>query len=107
VPVSFQTPAAAPFDRIKIEALDFGAWSHNLNLTRWAWRWPYTQGGWPKAQCHYNLAIFGSVRPAWERELAAVSADGIGGITLWAFDHVGLFGWNTWDLIAASAAQEI
>lgn len=113
VPVEFLSPAIAPFDRIKIEALDFGAWSHNLDLSKWAMRWPYSQGTWSKSKCSYNMAVYlvlvvggGSSRPVWEQELSAAIGEGLAGIVLWAFDHIGIYGWDTWKTIAAPAVQE-
>ena len=73
-----------------MEALDFGAWSRNLDLAKTAIRLPLDLG-WPKESVRYLVPVF---RPysAWEQEyLLAVSA-GIPFINLWAFDHVCLYG---------------
>jgi len=79
-------------DRIKIEALDRGASSRDLNLARPAMvlaaRW-----GWPKNRVRYLMPVYNGGCP-WERELLAAEAQGLAEVVLYAFDHICLFGWQ-------------
>ncbi|MDZ4801883.1 MAG: hypothetical protein SGI92_27325, partial [Bryobacteraceae bacterium] len=91
LPPEWSTPATAGFDRIKTEALDFGAWSRDLNLSAEAIRLP-RQLGWPKEAMRHMTPIF---HPgyAWEKEVAiALSECAV--VNLWAWDHICLFGYN-------------
>ena len=89
-------------DGLKIEALDFGAWSRDLNLTRDAVL--FGAGlNWPKDSLHHMLAVF---QPgyAWERECGAALGEGAASANLWAFDHVCLFGTRTPPVLEHSRA---
>ncbi len=92
IPESWRDPATAPFDRVKMEALDFGAGTRSLDLAREAIRWPYAQARWPKSKTLYNLPLFNGGCP-WKAELQAALDEEVAGLVLWAFDHVCLFGW--------------
>lgn len=90
IPASFRSPGAAPFDLLKIEALNFGAWSFDLNLARAAMRWYRVDASWPRQSVRYNVPVFRGAAP-WEREYWEAAKEGIPQIMLWAFDHICLF----------------
>ena len=89
LPVEWEQKAGSGFDTIKMEALDFGAWSRNLDLSRTAIRFPLERG-WPQDSVRYLVPIF---RPAsaWEREYAMARAEGVPIVNLWAYDHICLY----------------
>jgi hypothetical protein len=91
LPVEWETKATAGFDRIKMEALDFGIWSRNLDLVETAIKLPI-QLGWPRDSIRHITPIY---RPgyAWEKEFRLAVANGISVVNLWAFDHICIFGW--------------
>ena len=91
IPSEFPDPATAPFDALKIEALDFGASTHSLDLARWAMQWGTGEALWPRVS--YLLPWFNGSCP-WEAETVAALDAGIAGIVLFAFDHLCLFGWD-------------
>src|SRR5574341_1930930 len=64
-PVEWEQKATSGFDRLKMEALDFGAWSRDLNLAMTAILFPLGLG-WPKDSLRHLLPVF---RPgyAWEK----------------------------------------
>jgi hypothetical protein len=90
LPVEWETKATCQLDRIKTEALDFGAWSRNLDLARNAIELPMLLG-WPKDSVRHLVPVFRSGY-AWEKELAIATSAGVDAVNLWAFDHVCIFG---------------
>ena len=89
LPVEWESKQTAGFDRFKTEALDFGAWSRNLDLARTAWELPLKLA-WPRDSLRHLVPVF---RPgyAWEKEVAMARAAGIPVVNLWAWDHVCLY----------------
>jgi hypothetical protein len=89
LPVEWETKPGSGFDTLKMEALDFGAWSRNLDLARTAIRLPIDLG-WPKDSIRYLVPVF---RPynAWVAEYQIAVSEGVPYINLWAFDHVCLY----------------
>ncbi len=93
LPVEWQTKQTCQFDRFKIEALDFGAWSRNLNLCRVSLRFPMEMG-WQPADTLAMVPVFRGATP-WPSEIAYGRELKLAALSLWAFDHVCLYGWNT------------
>ena len=89
LPTEWESRPTSGFDTLKMEALDFGAWSRNLDLAKTAIRLPLDLG-WPKESVRYLVPVF---RPysAWEQEYLLAVGEGIPFINLWAFDHVCLY----------------
>ncbi len=89
LPAEWETKPGSGFDTLKMEALDFGAWSRNLDLAKTAIRLPM-ELGWPKDSVRYLVPVF---RPysAWEQEYLLAVGEGVPYINLWAFDHVNLY----------------
>lgn len=87
-------PATAPFDRLKIEGLDFGAGSRDHDKARWAMRFPTAagSGSWPRANVRYLVPWFNGGCP-WPSEFLRASNESVPVINFWAFDHVCLLGW--------------
>jgi hypothetical protein len=106
IPPAFRDPAVAPFDYIKMEALDFGSGTRSLDLAREAIRWPFTEAQWPKAKCRYLVPVFNQGCP-WEAEYLAAREAGVPLINLWAWDHVCLFGWRLDEPQRAESAQVV
>jgi hypothetical protein len=90
IPDSFRYWSTAPFDRLKIEALNFGAWSFNLDLAAEAIRWWKSDASWPRDRVRYNVPVF-RAGAAWQREFHIAVTEGVPMIMMWAFDHVALF----------------
>lgn len=89
LPVEWETKPGSGFDTLKMEALDFGAWTRSLELALTAIRLPM-ELGWPKDSVRYLVPVF---RPysAWEQEYRLAVSAGVPFINLWAFDHVCLY----------------
>jgi hypothetical protein len=85
LPVQWKKKETAAFDRLKTEALDFGAWSRDLNLSSEAIRFPGTLG-WPRDSVRHLVPIF---QPgyAWQKELSVAYAE-CPAVNLWAWDHI-------------------
>jgi hypothetical protein len=90
MPVEWESKATSNLDRIKMEALDFGAWSRNLDLARTAIRFPLDLG-WPRDSVRHLVPVFRGGYP-WDKEVAFAEAEGMSAVNLWAFDHVCIFG---------------
>ena len=90
LPIEWETKPDSGFDRIKMEALDFGAWSRNLDLARTAIEFPLGLG-WPRDSVRHLVPVFRSGY-AWEKEIAMATGAGIPYVNLWAFDHVCIYG---------------
>jgi len=90
LPVEWEQKPGSGFDTMKMEALDFGAWSRNLGLAHTAIRLPLDLG-WPQDSVRYLVPVF---RPAnaWIREYQLARAEGVPVVNLWAYDHVCLYG---------------
>ena len=89
LPAQWESKATAGFDRLKTEALDFGAWSRDLNLARTAIELP-GQLGWPRDSVRHLVPIFNPGYP-WDKEVSmALASCSI--VNLWAWDHVCIFG---------------
>lgn len=92
LPAEWRSKETSPFDRFKIEALDFGAWSRNLDLARGSLE--FAAGlDWPRPALGAMVALFRGGSP-WQKEVALAGQLGFGAVSLWAFDHVSLFGWD-------------
>lgn len=89
LPVEWESKTAAGFDRMKTEALDFGAWSRNLDLARTAIRLPL-ELGWPRDSVRHLVPVFRPGYP-WEKEVELARGEGIPVVNLWAWDHVCLY----------------
>ncbi len=76
-------------DRLKLEMLNFGAWSRDLDLVKECLLLP-GQLGWPGEKVGLMTPIFKGGYP-WSREVAAALEKGFHCINLWAFDHVCLY----------------
>ena len=89
LPTEWEQKTGSGFDTMKMEALDFGAWSRNLDLSRTAIRFPL-EHGWPRDSVRYLVPVF---RPAsaWEREYSLARAEGVPVVNLWAYDHICLY----------------
>lgn len=93
IPVQFRSPETAPFDRVKMEALDFGAGTRSTDLAIQAMRFPFAEMNWPLSKSRYLIALFNGGCP-WMRELQATRMNSLPVVNFWAFDHVCIFGWE-------------
>jgi hypothetical protein len=91
LPAEWEDKAASGLDRFKLEALDFGAWSRDLDLVHAALVFALRQLRWPKDSLRHLVPIF---RPAsaWEREALMALGEGFAAVNLWAFDHLSIYG---------------
>ncbi|QOY86992.1 non-contractile tail sheath protein [Paludibaculum fermentans] len=90
LPDEWGTKDSSGFDRFKIEALDCGAWSRDLDLARSCMRLPI-ELGWPPGAVRAMIPVFRGSYP-WSREVAYAKDLGMDCTSLWAFDHVCLYG---------------
>jgi hypothetical protein len=88
-PSEWESKASSGLDRIKMEALDFGAWNRNLDLSRTAIEFPLLLG-WPRDSVRYLVPVF---RPkcAWRKEYLLAKGLRVPVLNFWAFDHFCLF----------------
>lgn len=80
-------------DRIKMEALDFGAWSRDLGLCKTAMEFPLSLA-WPRDSIRYLVPVFRPASP-WQKEYLMAKGLGIPIINYWAYDHFCLYGIDT------------
>ncbi|TAL08395.1 MAG: hypothetical protein EPO02_13000 [Nitrospirae bacterium] len=85
-------PSTAPFDRLKIEGLDFGAGSRDHDKAKWAMRFPIDNGTWPRSSVRYLIPWFNGGCP-WPLEFLRAQNEAVPVINFWAFDHLCLLGW--------------
>ena len=91
LPVEWESKPGSNLDRLKTEALDFGAWSRDLDLAKTAIRLPMDLG-WPRDSVRHLVPIFRAGYP-WEKEVALAEAAGVHAVNLWAFDHICIYGY--------------
>lgn len=89
-PAEWERVESAGFERLKMEGLDWGALTRDLDLVRDVMEFPVGLG-WPLDSVRYMMPIFNGGCP-WESEYRIAKSIGIPAINLWAFDHVCIFG---------------
>lgn len=89
-PPAWAAKESAGFDRLKVEALDFGAWSRDLDLVFRSLKFPFEQG-WPGNSVRVMVPIFRGGYP-WHHEVQWAQSLGMNFAHLWAFDHFCLHG---------------
>lgn len=88
-PMEWESKATSGFDRLKIEALDFGSSSRDLNLCRTAVEFPLSLD-WPRSSIRYLMPVF---RPggSWQKEYLLARGREIPIVNFWAYDHFCLY----------------
>lgn len=104
LPPEWRSKETCPFDRFKVEALDFSAWSRNLDLARGSLEFAASLE-WPRPSLRAMIALFRGGSP-WKKEVVLAGQLGFGGVSLWAFDHVCLYGWDLWEWGAGRASSQ-
>ncbi len=89
-PEAWANKASSGFDRLKMEGLNFGAWTRDLNLCRKTIEFPLTIG-WPKDSVRYLAPVF-RAKSVWDKEYLIARGLEIPVVNFWAYDHVCLFG---------------
>lgn len=90
IPSAWKTKTGSGLDRMKMEALSWGATYRNLDKAKETIKWPYTAPqGWPKADSRYLIPIFNGGCP-WEQEYLFCRKEGLPHINFWAWDHISL-----------------
>ncbi len=51
------------------------------------------------------IALFRGGAP-WRKEAAYARQLGLGAVSLWAFDHVCIYGWDLWDMGFGKASSQ-
>jgi len=90
LPPEWGQPGGSGFDRFKLEALDFGAWCRDTNLVEQCQELPI-QLGWPPSLVSCITPVF-EPSYAWMKEVWNARHLQFRAVTLWAFDHVNLYG---------------
>jgi hypothetical protein len=85
----WQSKATSGLDRIKMEALDFGAWNRDLDLARTAIEFPLLLG-WPRDSVRYLVPVF-RAKCAWRKEYLLARGLRVPILNFWAFDHFCLY----------------
>jgi hypothetical protein len=103
-PAEWQSKQTSGFDRIKMEGLDFGAYSRNLDLALETMRFPLNFG-WPTDSVRYMIPVFNGGCP-WVREYRLAAGLGLNA-NFWAFDHFCIFGWDVTSLGRSARAVRV
>ena len=104
-PAEWETKPTSPFDYIKMEALDFGAWSRSLNLAETAIVFPINLG-WPRDSVRYLIPVFTGGYP-WNKEFLITQQENLANVNLWAFDHVCIYGLPPQELAGSRRAMMV
>jgi hypothetical protein len=90
LPPEWAAPGGSGFDRFKVEGLDYGTSNRSLDLALAVLELPL-ELGWPANLVSSVTPVY---RPgyAWVQEVLKARELRLRAITLWAFDHVNLFG---------------
>ena len=104
-PAEWETKPTSPFDYIKMEALDFGAWSRDLVLAETAIVFPLGLG-WPRDSVRYLIPVFTGGYP-WNKEYLVALRENVANVNLWAFDHVCIYGWPPQELLSTRRAMMV
>jgi hypothetical protein len=103
LPIEFEGKAGSGLDTLKMEALDFGAWTRSLDLAKTAIEFPILLG-WPKDSLRYLVPVFrgGS---NWEKEYLEARGKGIPLVNFWAHDHFNLYNLDCTEPVHTSAVS--
>jgi len=93
LPAEYAAKSGSGLDRLKMEALSFGAQERNLNKALESIRFPFAEISWDNADSAYLVPIFNGGCP-WVREYRAAMGEGVPTVNLWAFDHICLLSWQ-------------
>jgi hypothetical protein len=96
LPVEYQQQSGSGLDRLKIEALSFGAQERNFTKARASMALPATAPlSWPASAVGYLIPWFNGGCP-WDREWLAVTDPALNPawVGFWAIDHLCSFGWS-------------
>jgi hypothetical protein len=89
LPIEYHQKPGSGLDTLKMEALDFGAWSRSLDLSKTAIQLP-SELGWPLDSIRYLVPVFRG-GAAWQKEYLEAKGLGIPVINFWAQDHFNLY----------------
>jgi hypothetical protein len=92
-PAAWTAKAGSGLDRIKMEALSWGAFYRNRDRAAQAFAWPMTAPrNWPAADVVYLLPIFNGGCP-WQAEYLGARNGSVPVVNFWAYDHLALMSW--------------
>lgn len=92
LPVEYEALAGSGLNRLKMEALSFGATLRDLDMALQAVQFPWTAPcAWTPAQVKYLTPWFNGGCPWGADYLQAVGQ--LVGVDFWAWDHLGLMSW--------------
>ena len=103
LPVEWEQKSTSGLDRLKIEALDFGAWSPGLEPDQGG-RLVRARAGLAQRLAAPHAAGV-PARLSLGKECSAALGEGVAAANLWAFDHVCLFGTRTPPVLEHSSAR--
>ncbi len=103
LPAEWEQKETSGLNRLKIEALDFGAWSRDLDLTRASVFFGLGLG-WPKDSLRHLLPVFQPGYP-WQKECLTALGEGLEGVILWAYDHICLHNINPNPALESATAR--
>jgi hypothetical protein len=96
LPAQYMSQSGSGLDRLKMEALSWGATYRNVDNAKAAIAFPpplVTGVGWPLAQTGYLVPVFNGGCP-WPDEYVAARNAKLPLINLWALDHLTLLSWK-------------
>jgi len=103
LPPEWENPTTCEFDYFKLEALDFGAWTRDLDLSRDCQEFPL-QLGWPPDKVRAMIPVFrGGYN--WQEQVKHALELGMDSVNLWAFDHICLYAWRVGPLLRGRAVR--
>ena len=91
-PAAWTAKTGSGLDRMKVEALSWGATYRNKDAAAAAIDVATTDMTWPKADTAYLMPIY-DPGCAWPAEYLRAMNRGTPLIVLWAFDHIALYSW--------------
>jgi hypothetical protein len=92
-PAAYQAKSGSGLDRLKMEALSWGAFYRHLDRAKASIRFPFTSPrSWAKADCAYLVPLFNGGCP-WPAEFLFAKNEGVPLINFWAFDQICLLSW--------------
>ena len=92
LPAEYRQRAGSGIDRLRVEALSWGAFYRNLDRAVDAIEAPFTALNWTPADTAYLVPVFNGGCP-WPREFLQARRRNYAQIHFWAFDHISMMGW--------------
>ena len=92
LPLEWQARSGSGFDTFVCEGFQYDGIDHNVDQATRCAKYPFAELGWDEAHCRYLMGWYYSGWP-WATEYRKARNAALPIVKMWAWDHLGLYGW--------------